>query len=184
MVNAIYCNLAPGPWTAASADLFHTNFQTMFNAIKAVFSTEVGPNEMRFYNVPATPGKYGDPVFIRTNTVKGTDPAAATLPPQVAVTVTFQTAARRHWGRIYLGGLTYTTAVSDGRLTGATGISIGGAMKTFLTNLITNSMPIVVFNRKTWVPQTIVGLSVDDVFDVQRRRRYDAPVNRYQTTIP
>lgn len=184
MVNAVHVNLSTGGWSSAAATLFRDNFVTLFGGIQTFWPGDIGPHEFRFYNLPAAPGNVGDPAFILTASTVGSSGSAATLPPQVALTVTFQTAARRHWGRIYLGGMVTTGLLNDGRADPAAVNQIGGAFKTFLDNLNTNGMPIVVFNRKTWLPATIVGLSVDDVFDVQRRRRYDSPVNRYQTAIP
>jgi hypothetical protein len=182
MVNALHLQVPDGGWTAAARDAFNARWATMFTSISNPISTRVACYEHRFYNLPATSGPMGDPAFTTEHpTMVGLGSAATEMAPQVAATVTFQTAIRRRWGRIYLGGLVAALSVS-GRIDASSVGVIGAAFRTFAAGLISDSLPLVIWHRASWTPEPVTIISMDDVFDVQRRRRYDSAVTRYEGT--
>lgn len=109
----------------------------------------------------------------------GTD---ARLPDQVALTVTYRTASRKHWGRNYLGGIT-TAALADtafGHPIATCVDAFANAHHTWLKDLADDAR---VTNLWVWSPRyrgacSVDELSVDDVFDVVRRRRAKHPTYR------
>jgi hypothetical protein len=113
---------------------------------------------------------------ITTVGVAGTDGTSG-LPPQVATTVTLQTASRRHWGRFYM------PAPGSNQLAGA-GTTDGRwshtAVDDFATNWATAMSTLatdVGIVQCVWSPSSQTALSilayeVDDIPDVQRRRRF------------
>lgn len=108
--------------------------------------------------------------------------ASARLPDQLALTTTFKTGSRTHWGRIYAGGFT-TAALLDSKM---------GHPKTTLVDLLAQSMQVhfndihddaritfpLVWSAKYRGAMIIDELTVDDVFDVIRRRRAKQPSYR------
>jgi hypothetical protein len=178
MVNTIHCQVTDGGWTTDDRDAFNGAFATFWAAVNDRFSSQVGPTEHRFYNMPATAGPLGDPAFTTLDpTQVGTASLSATLPPQVAITVTWKTAIRRRWGRIYLGGLT-SGAVNNGRIDASTLTELANAIDAFGTALRGSGQGIVVWHRAGWSAEDVTDFTIDDVFDVQRRRRYDHASDR------
>jgi hypothetical protein len=179
MVNTLHCQVSDGGWTTDDRDTFNSAWTTFVDGFfRSMYSSEVHQNEIRYYNLPSTSGPLGDPAFITTTAHNGTGSASATLPPQCAITVTWKTAVRRRWGRIYLGGLV-TGNVDDGRISSDALSSIGSTIDVFGTTLRSNGQGIVVWHRASWTPQDVTDFTIDDVWDVQRRRRYAHAFNRY-----
>lgn len=106
----------------------------------------------------------------------------ARLPDQVALTTTYRTASRKHWGRNYFGGFT-TAALTDAQMGHAVTTTVdllSGSLRAFLNDINDDA-------RKTtmwiWSPKyrgacSVNELSVDDTFDVVRRRRAKMPSYR------
>lgn len=99
--------------------------------------------------------------------------AAPPNPDSSAVSVTFVTASRKHWGRVYLPAVMAGRNTNESRLTSATCDSIAGNFDTLLNALGTQPASIV---PVVWSPKyrgclTLVALKCDDVPDVVRRRR-------------
>jgi hypothetical protein len=184
MVNAIHFQASAGGLTSSDCDDFISALANPVNGtLNTNVSSEVRVAEIRFYNLPSTAGILGDPAFVRTDPLgHPTGSASATLPPQCAATVTFQVAARRHWGRIYLGGFV-TGACSDGRIAAAVVSGLADDFQDFGTALRDAGLGLVVWNRVTWSPADVTQISVDDVWDVQRRRRYDHAFNREERSL-
>lgn len=104
------------------------------------------------------------------------------MPDQVALTTTFRTASRKHWGRYYAGGFT-SAALLDSLM--------GHATTTVVDALATGTHDWLVDinndSRKTnlwiWSPKylgacAVNELSVDDTWDVIRSRRAKFPTYR------
>jgi len=108
--------------------------------------------------------------------------ASARLPDQVALTATFRTASRRHWGRFYSGGYT-VSAMNDSELGHATDVivdTLATSTRAFLVDLnndtrVTNAW---VWSSKYRGALSINEISVDDTWDVIRRRRAKFPSYR------
>lgn len=178
-VNTIHFQASTGGLDSGDVDLVDDAWQDMLIAIDALFSSEYNPRERRYYNVPAVAGPYGDPFDTRIGTLTGGVGAAASeLPPQCAVSVTWETAARRHWGRIYLPGF-INSLTSYGRITSTNLTVIGDAITAMGTAMRAAGNGIVVWDRGTWTPHDVTTFRIDDVVDVQRRRRFGGAFNRY-----
>lgn len=92
-----------------------------------------------------------------------------------AVTATYRTASRRHWGRNYWGGLTSNAygATTFGRLQTTYCDAYALGLRTWFNDLYDNARIIepVVWSAKYRGWLTVTELAVDDVPDVIRRRR-------------
>jgi hypothetical protein len=105
------------------------------------------------------------------------------MPDQVALTTTFRTAGRKHWGRFYTGGWTGNELAADAQQGHARGVAVDAlstAAKTLLNDLYDDA-------RKTWVcvwspkyrgAMSVNEVSVDDTWDIVRRRRAKFPSYR------
>lgn len=125
------------------------------------------------YPLGATGLSKPSPVNRRTSrTVAGTG-VGTTLPDQTAMSVTFKTASRRHWGRVYLPPPQTAGLTQYSRFTSGYCDTVAGAFNTMfdtLTNLGTAVHP------RVWSPKyrgmfSVAELHVDDVPDVIRSRR-------------
>lgn len=184
MVNTLHFQCSTGGLVAGDADDFITHLALFVNAtLNASISEDVFIAEARFYDMPAVAGPLGAPAFTRVDPLAhGGAGRAGTMPPQVALTVTLQVAARRHWGRIYVGGLTYVI-LDDGRANAAILPNLADDFRDFALAQIGSGQGLYVWNRATWAAQEVREISIDDVFDVQRRRRYDRAVTREQRNL-
>lgn len=177
-MNTIHCQVTDGGWTSDDVTVFEDAFETMFDSYLAGhIASSYNCDERRYYDVPATAGVLGDPVFVRQSARQGSGDPTSALPPQVALTVTWVTDSRRHWGRIYLPGFT-AADVAYGRALETSLASIATGMQTFGKTLRDSGQGIVVFNRASWTAKTVTELHIDDLWDVQRRRRFQYPTNR------
>jgi len=133
--------------------------------------------EIRWYDVPSTaPYK---PVFAETTTLvpAGGSPGVGlgvVMPPQNACTVTLRTASRKHWGRFYLP-LT-ATANMDGTAVGSIKQSVVDGLSSAAATLASHSpagggAKMVVWSKAMGTWQVITNVEVDNVSDIQRRRR-------------
>lgn len=125
----------------------------------------------------------GPPLHILTKNLVGGS-GAFTLPYQSAMSVTFRTATRKHWGRCYLPGLHSGEIQSaNGRFATATITSVANAFAEFASDLGANDFyPMVAVTQQDGKSATalmsIKELVVDDVPDVIRRRRPKQPSQR------
>lgn len=106
----------------------------------------------------------------RSVAATGTEPGS---PDQTSTTVTFITASRKHWGRIYLPAPANNQLGSYGRLSSASVDATCGFFHTLLNDMNDDARQIDTF---VWSPKYRGALSVwklqmDDVPDVVRRRR-------------
>jgi hypothetical protein len=108
------------------------------------------------------------------NTVKAVTGGVATsrMPDQVTPTLTFRTTSRKHWGRIYVPGLAFSTLDNTyGRLTNATADTLAAAGSSLHNSADAASVQLGVW---TWGHQAFLPISqmaCDNVVDIQRRRR-------------
>lgn len=107
-----------------------------------------------------------------TRSVAGTS-AANPLPDQVAESITFITASRRHWGRIYLPPLASSLTTSDGRLSNGNTDSTVAPFHTFINaaNALTRQVDVLVWSPKHRGAFGVSKLQMDSTFDVIRSRR-------------
>lgn len=120
----------------------------------------------------------GPPSFVKSEGPNAGTIAAAghTLPYQAACTITERTPWPKHWGRIYVPGVDAAQVDANGRWTSTVRSAFATAYQTMVTSLQANGFfPVVPVTQVDKVPTrgllNVTQVSVDDVPDVQRRRR-------------
>lgn len=98
------------------------------------------------------------------------------LPPQAAISVSLATGSRRHWGRFYVPSIDRGAATSLGLIGSATCDALAAAYATLCVNLGAIEVYPVVYNKsfENASANSVYKVQVDNIFDVIRRRRYDA----------
>ena len=118
----------------------------------------------------------GPALHVLTKAEAGTN-AGQPAPYQVALSVSFRTAARRHWGRCYIPGATVTEVGGGfGRFSSGTTQVVANAFAELASDLGANDFYIMVpstQNDSKYATglQSVHEIQVDDVPDVIRRRR-------------
>lgn len=180
-------------WTDADYTNVHTELAALATSWLNFVHLEGRLNEVRYYRRAFNPltetkpfAPSGPPERIFTVNQVGT--AGALLQaPQVAVTHTERTPYRRHWGRAYWPYLAPQSVTSTGHVTTTCVDALAAALQTRYANLMAKEFfPVV---PVTQVDKAITRgllttnvISVDDVPDVQRRRR--PKVTTYRKVLP
>lgn len=152
------------------------------NAVQAIFltwlasltthmSNQITSVECRSYIVRDDMEDTGPAVRITSiGTVGGV--ATSRMPDQVSSTVTWRTPSRRHWGRSYVPGIAASKFdTTYGRLTNATTDSFALASQTMVNSLIAAGYSMGVWSPTARSFLDVSEVRVDDVPDIQRRRR-------------
>jgi hypothetical protein len=187
-----------------------TALGTYWNAIKSSFPSFMHSDQYRwykdgpaYYQLNGDGSAYvpigGNPAIRVTEVdVAGTSATSNTLPPQVAMTITEKTSARRHWGRWYLPATDSLNSNSNGRMSSGVVTAMLAAAVTFYNSCRAASMvPVVWCIQKPARPSAsgstlpaqpatafeVVSLQMDDLFDIIRSRRWDAPTIRSVTAL-
>ena len=168
--------------TAAQINEFDVNLGLAWPSLMSRISTKVKITQLRMYHAEAVAPS--SPVATKTVLYAGTS-TVDPLPPQVAVTVTEKTDIPRRWGRFYVPGFVMDSVDTVGRIDSNT-IT---AVVTFADKLhqpfaTSNLLAPQVYSRLYGDARNITSLQVDDLFDVQRRRRFDAPLVRSVVNPP
>jgi hypothetical protein len=108
------------------------------------------------------------------------------LPPQVAMSVTERTSIPRHWGRVYIPGLTESATAVGGTGRWVTGLvdGMGNAFTNFYNSMALANFPCVVVSTQAdgVLGGSLLGIThvqVDDLPDVIRRRRPDRAAHKF-----
>jgi hypothetical protein len=166
------------PPTQADLDAFRSAWGAFWLAIRGQISNNLTQNETRFYNVPPGPNPVvGDPIDVDIEDEPGTA-TSQRLPPQVAISVTEETAIRRRWGRFYLPGLTEAAVNAEGRVETGTVDTIANAAHTMYEAMRTSGREFAVHRRTDGSYQLVRQIRVDNVFDIIRRRRHSVTTYR------
>lgn len=117
----------------------------------------------------------GPPLHVKSINLIGTA-AGAALPYQSAMSVTFKTAAPKHWGRVYLPGLQISETGLHGRFQPTAMTAVANAFAEFASDLSANDFYIKVAMTQherhyEAALQAVDSIVVDDIPDVIRRRR-------------
>lgn len=180
-------------WTTTDFTTAESRFSTWLTALLGSISNDVSFVQYRWYRrqfaVPMTADKRfadtGPPERITTIALTGTA-GTGKMPYQVAMSITELTPWPRHWGRVYVPGLAVTlgTASRWGSSVLTTASTASGVL---LNALHDDELPLVV--PSTQQDKVIAGyllgvrgIQIDDIPDVQRRRRAKQPAVR--TVIP
>lgn len=165
------------PLTLAELPAIETALDTLLTTLKPHMSTEFHMLEYRWFEHRASHAAYPDgsevvgaPVRITAKAIAGTA-AVNRLPDQDSATVTWRTTSRRHWGRVYFPGLTPNEMSAYGRLDSAYVDALAGAWHVFIASLVTNAQTLGVWTYRKKAFLDLSELRVDNVVDIQRRRR-------------
>jgi hypothetical protein len=91
---------------------------------------------------------------------------------QIAVSLTMRTASRKHWGRIYVPGLIRTLPdTAYGRMTSGDVDLLAGYLRTLGNSLSSSGYDLGVYSPTGRAFLHINTVEVDNVIDIQRRRR-------------
>lgn len=117
------------------------------------------------------------------NVVAGTG-AINPNPDQTAATVTFMTASRKHWGRVYAPATITSNLTAFARLSTTYVDALALATRTLLNSLngLAAQTDVMVWSPKYRGANFIRELQVDDTPDVVRRRRAKQTTYRKQYT--
>lgn len=149
-----------------------TDFDTLWTTLKARVHSDYTLVEYRWHSFSGVGTKPGPAVRVTSRSVAGTN-VGTRLPDQDAATVSFKTASRKHWGRIYLPGLTNSSMATRGMLDGTVYVdAVAAAFHTFFASVVAHAwgQPVVasrVYNGLCEISE----LQMDDIPDIQRRRR-------------
>lgn len=178
-----------GDYTAAE-----TIFDAYWNAVKPLMSGTHKMKEYRWYRRAFAPvmsqshrfAAGGPPQRITAKSIVGTAGVAAQA-WQVAMTVTERTPWARHWGRWYMPGLAVTLSAA-GRISSTDTTTQATAAGVLLNALHDAQLPLVVPSTQAdnVLSGYLLGVTetqVDDVPDVQRRRRPRAVVTRVRVPL-
>lgn len=148
-----------------------TPLTTALTSLQAKMSSAWTIKEVRWYVVRDDQAHSGPAVRVDPIALTGSV-AASRFPDQVSQTVSFITASRKHWGRVYLPGISSNhNDVAQGRITSAHCDATALIFRT-----MANSLQAAGFQLGVWSPTarsflTLHELHVDDVWDIVRRRR-------------
>lgn len=145
---------------------------TWWTGYKTDVANQWSLNEYRWHDWHVTDSALGPADRVTARAVAATGNAAGRMPDQDACTYTFQTASRRHWGRVFLPGVCTTQMdLTYGRLPSAVVDTALGYWHTATASLHTASLDQVIASRKHAGILEITKMSMDDILDIQRRRR-------------
>jgi hypothetical protein len=184
-------------WDAADLDGLRSRFATFWTSIKPQFGATVKLDRMKIYKVGPAVFPPQVPVQDADYDVAGTS-AEASMPPQVAISVTEKAGSKLYWGRFYLPSPSKNTSTTYGRIATATATAIADAADVMYEGSKAAGVPAVVYRRalpartqkngvalaaraaSAW---TVDDLQIDDIFDVIRSRRWKYPALRTQRAI-
>jgi hypothetical protein len=142
-----------------------------WGTLKATSSAQVTCREVRWYQQFWSSDLTGPAIRIDADGRAGSV-ATSRMPDQIASTVTLKTASRRHWGRVYIPGITRADVdTTYGRLTSAKADAIALATETLKNALTAGGFELLVWSPTAHSALTIAEIHCDDVVDIVRRRR-------------
>ena len=159
------------PPTTADATAFSTAFSNFFGIISNKITSDLNASEIRYYSISPTPGvPSGEPFSIQTGSRIGGS-ADSRLPPQVAISITEETLARRRWGRFYVPGLTAASLGPNGRILSTVVAQFADAAEVLGEEMRASGRELAVLRQADRTYQLVHGIRVDNTWDIIRRRR-------------
>lgn len=199
-----FLNLTEGDpddtWTTEDYETVELLFDTFWQNINIVFFTDIVLKELSWRADGPAFKPHGSSVAPVLRTVERDDPGEATgasLPPQVAMSVTEVTAAkftvtdvegdpgthlRNRWGRFYLPPPT-SNALNEMRISDAACAQVADGTEIFYEAAVDAELIPVMYSPTTGSSWSIDAIHVDDIFDVIRSRRFDGPLSRHARAI-
>lgn len=166
-----------GDYTAVAAR--YTTFRTAMQPLMSPSQTwnKLSAYRMAFSGTPDLTRPFaesGPPTYVLAYGGAGTQ--TGVLPYQVAQSATLRTPWSKHWGRVYLPTPGTAAIDSSGRLTSTQRDALQAAVKNLLGGLHDDGFyPVVPVGQLNKAPfhalLSVAAVYVDDVPDVQRRRR-------------
>jgi hypothetical protein len=164
------------PLAASVINEIDTNLGLAWPSLAPRLTSKIKVSQIRLYHAEAVPPS--TPTAVKNVNYVGTS-FDNPMPPQVACTVTERTDIPRRWGRYYIPGVVSSTADAFGRMSSTLIASIVAFADKFYQPLATsNLLHPQVYSRLYSDARNVTSMQVDDLFDVQRRRRFDAPAVR------
>lgn len=171
-------------WTDGDVTAVKARLNTLATALAPEISTVVDHKETRYYAMAFNPlpdivkpfAETGPPFAV--DTTAHASSGAGVMPYQVATTATFRTAWPRHWGRAYVPSPWHSAGLltAQGRLVPAHQTAVANAFRAALNGLADDGflavVPVGQVDKQPF--HALLGVQavvVDDVPDVQRRRR-------------
>lgn len=158
---------------------------TFIGAVKVFWPTYYTLSQYRWYTLDSSGRTTGAPARVTPKAIAGTGTGSTVdLPPQSAMTVTEKSVSRRRWGRFYLP-VPRMTLTTSGRFS-ATQVDIVADAAEILYNAVRADAGVVFFSTRPRLDGTrepIDSLQIDDLVDIQRRRRWDTAAFRDQRTL-
>lgn len=171
-------------WTYADLSDVDAHLQTLLNQLQTYTYSACKFDEIRYYDMSFNPvgdlakpfRDSGPPIGLTDVNIQGA--GGNPLPYQIACSVTMRTAWPGHWGRVYLPNPSYNTGYIDSY--GRWGSTYRGAIATMVEQMYADLaghdflgvVPVSSLNRAPF--HALLGIdeiAVDDIPDVQRRRR-------------
>lgn len=158
-------------WTPADITNLHARYIALANGLRAEQDNFTVISKMTYHEFVA-----GDPPGPAVQTfdmgaLSGTKSGGA-LPPQCACSVTLKTAHRRHWGRVYVPGLTTDSIDGWGRMKPADADILATVFGNHVADCSSNDFPVVIYSEAAMSAMEVGQVQVDDVVDIIRRRRF------------
>jgi hypothetical protein len=158
-------------WTSGDFTTVEGYLDTFWNAIKAKYSPSLILSEYRWYRLGPGAVPPEPTVRVTPKSIAGTS-ATDSLPPQISPNVSLQTALRKRWGRIYLPAPVESMNAPTGNITQADVDTFATAANALETSLAGADFEWVVYSPTKQRAYTINRVVMDNVFDVQRSRRF------------
>lgn len=167
-------------WTSGDYDTMEGHLTDWWNSVKTYVPVNYKLSEFRWHRV-GTGIPHPNPAERTNILVSSIGGSASGFPPQAACSITFRTAIRKSWGRTYLPigaealgtGYVFTHTAVD---------AIAGATDTLVTDAAGDDFQLVVVSAAQTSSLAVESVSVDDVPDVIRRRRWK--VETYRKVLP
>lgn len=145
--------------------------RAFWTAIQDLIAGTYTARDIRWYLADPDPGPPNPAILVSDINITGSG-GSSPLPPQVACTVSERNDVRRRWGRFYIPGLCEASNEGTGRVAAATRAQIAGAAANLCDQTNAN-WKAVTFGAPSPRSLQIRAVVVDDIWDVQRRRRYE-----------
>lgn len=166
-------------WTAGDFTTMEALLDSYWGNLQPYLASTTSLTSYRWYRIGPGIPKPNPAVRVITKAITGTQ--STMLPPQLAVSVTEKTAIQKRWGRWYVPGLGYSTSL----VAGTSGRIASTALTAFHTHALTlldgaaaaDFLPVV-YSPTVQKVYGVEKVQVDDLFDVQRPRRWDRPLTR------
>lgn len=165
-------------WTSGDYTTLEGYLDDFWAAIKGKYPTGLKLAGYHWYRHGPGVGSPNPAERVTSRSVAGTS-GGAPQAPQDACTITFRTAVRRSWGRAYLPGpsSSYLGSTGSYQSSGLVDV-IATAAGDLVSAAIGSDFPLVVVSAVNSATFNVEAVEVDDLVDIQRRRRWKAPAYR------